>query len=114
MTASGYEALAAEMRRLWGEEILTTVPKATVAARLAPEVVRFLAEAGFRRPCRRSTSTSSTRRWEIGDLGGINRDAGLGEFLSLSPRVVDIATGLDVPRAASSTATYVESTRRSS
>ena len=52
--------------------------------------------------------------WKIVTLGGVNRDAGLGEFLVLSRRRADIAGGVDLATGRVLDADLRGSMRRSS
>lgn len=93
----GRDALRAEMRQLWDGEIVTSAPSATVAARLGPDVLRFIEEVGLPREAPAfDLDLLSPEVWKVVALGGANRDAGLGEFLVLCQRGDDIALGVDL------------------
>ncbi len=91
------EALRAEMRRLWDDEIVTTTPSATIVDRLPPEVVRFVEEVGLPRAVPAfDFHLLPPDDWKVVALGGANRDGGLGEFVVLCHRRADIALGIDL------------------
>lgn len=94
---NGDDALLAEMRQLWDDEIVTTTPRATILHRLPPEVVRFVEEVGLPQAVPAfDFDLVPPEVWMVVALGGANRDGGLGEFLVLCHRRADIALGIDL------------------